>query len=315
MYDTDSRNVPWLGGFFMLIGFTIAGAVLSLLIYTPIWESMTGKSIRVFNEGLFGPEDSDAMKVVQTISAIFSFLVPAIIVARILQRKPLQLLGFTGNIKLSQAGIVMLIIVAALFISTSLAYFNNMIPIPASWKDFFDKLEAAYNRQVEVIIRLNSPGDFIISLVVMGFLPAICEEALFRGGLQNFLTRSTRIPWLSIIIVSLLFSFAHLSFYGFLSRFFLGIVLGLIFQYSGKLWLCIIAHFLNNAIALTMLYVYKLQGKPIRELIDQTSSNWIGIFVVPLLAGLFYLFYKRSAVKEPEPVIITEQNEKPMHGI
>jgi uncharacterized protein len=163
---------------------------------------------------------------------------------------------------------------------------------------------------------LNSPGEYILALIIMAFLPALCEETLFRGGLQNFLTRSTKMPWLSIIIVSLLFSAAHFSYYGFLSRFFLGMVLGLLYQYSGKIWLNIIAHFFNNAFALTALYIFKMQGKPLKEAIADNSSSWQGIFALPVLIGLFYLFYKMTAAKKGSaPFPFEEKQENPLHGI
>ncbi len=128
----------------------------------------------------------------------------------------------------------------------------------------------------------------------MAFLPALCEETLFRGGLQNFLTRGTNMPWLSIIVVSILFSLAHFSFYGFLSRFFLGIVLGALFHYSGKLWLSILAHFINNALAITVLYISTQQGKPLQEAMKQDETSFWGILAIPAVVGLFALFKKVS---------------------
>ena len=128
----------------------------------------------------------------------------------------------------------------------------------------------------------------------MAFLPALCEEALFRGGLQNFLTRGTAMPWMSIIVVSILFSLAHFSFYGFLSRFFLGIVLGALFHYSGKLWLSILAHFINNALAITVLYISIQQGKPLEEAMKQDATSFWGILAVPVVIILFIIFKTTS---------------------
>ena len=129
----------------------------------------------------------------------------------------------------------------------------------------------------------------------MAFVPALCEETLFRGGLQNFLTRGTGKPWLSIIVVSALFSLVHFSCYGFLSRFFLGIVLGALFHYSGKLWLSILAHFINNALAITVLYISIQQGKSLQEAMKQDAGSFWGILGVPVVIGLFYLFKNISA--------------------
>lgn len=128
----------------------------------------------------------------------------------------------------------------------------------------------------------------------MGFVPAFCEETLFRGGLQNFLTRSTRNPWLSVIIVSLIFSAAHFSFYGFLFRFLLGAVLGFIYYYSGNLWLSILAHFINNAFVVTVYYIYIRQGKPAAAAMAESNSSYWGLLALPVLILLFMTFKRLS---------------------
>ena len=84
--------------------------------------------------GTIGPEDGNAMKVIQAITAIVGFFLPAVVAAAVLNRKPFKLLGFSSDIKLSQAGLVIFIILSGMIVSSSLAYFNNNIPIPASWK-------------------------------------------------------------------------------------------------------------------------------------------------------------------------------------
>jgi hypothetical protein len=176
----------------------------------------------------------------------------------------------------------------------SLSYFNNIIPVPQTWKIVFDKWESNYNEQVSAIIGLHNTGEYILALIIMAFLPALCEETLFRGGLQNFLTRSTKVPWLSILVVSVIFSAVHFSWYGFLSRFFLGVILGFIYHYSGKIWLNIWAHFLNNAIAITAFYIYQIQGKPLKETITESGNSFWGILMLPVVIGLLLLFQRVS---------------------
>ena len=82
----------------------------------------------------------------------------------------------------------------------------------------------------------------------------------------------------------------------------------LIFHYSRNLWLCIVAHFINNAIAISVLYYYKRQGQSLNDAIEDSGSTWLGVFAVPLLIGLVYLFYKTSQ----RPAI---SNETPANGI
>jgi membrane protease YdiL (CAAX protease family) len=190
-----------------------------------------------------------------------------------------------------------MVIGAALMVSSSLSYLTNSLPIPDTWKLRFDKMEFEYNEQVSAIISLKNAKDYILALIIMAFLPALCEETLFRGGLQNFLTRGTHLPWLAIIVVSILFSLAHFSFYGFLSRFFLGIVLGALYHYSGKLWLSILAHFLNNALAITVLYIATKKGEPLSEAIKQDATSFWGVLALPVVIILFVAFKRASESK------------------
>ena len=301
MYDTNSKGISYTAGFFMLIAFAVAGVFIAALISIPVWTSMTGLGLKDMENGMNDPANSNAIKVIQSLTFLIGFLLPAIFTAFLLNRKPMELLGFSKRINWKQIGLVCAIIAAAMFASTFFSYLNERLPISESLKLKFDKMESNYNQQVEAIIGLNSFGEYILALIIMGFLPALCEETLFRGGLQNFLTRSTKMPWLSIIIVSILFSALHFSFYGFLSRLFLGVVLGLLYQYSGRLWLNIIAHFFNNALAVTMIYVLKTQGKSLKEAVgDNGDSAWWGILLLPAVIGLFIVF-RKIADKPKEP--------------
>jgi membrane protease YdiL (CAAX protease family) len=297
MYDKDSKGISYMAGFFMLIAFAIAGVLLSNTIALQVWSAMTGKSALEFSSGMTNPAYAHVYKIMQLISML-GFFIPAIIVAWLLNRQPLKLLGFSSHITPKQAGLVLLITGAAILIGGALSYFNHQLPIPVEWKAEFDKMENNYNRQAQAILGLEDTGDYILALIVMAFLPALCEETLFRGGLQNFLTRATRSPWLAIIIVSIIFSLAHISFYGFLFRMLLGIVLGWIYQHSGKLWLSILAHFINNALAITVFYYYLKDGKSLDAIKDETSASYWGFLAVPVLIGLFLLFKRESAEAE-----------------
>jgi len=299
MYDNDSRGVSYTAGFFILIAFAVGGLMLASAMSALIWQQMTGKSFTELQKGLSDPANSDVMKIIQSITALVGFFIPTLIAATLLSKRPIKLLGFSSvGIKLNQVVLAVLLVGSALLVSSSLSYFTNNVPIPEAWKIRFDKMELEYNTQVSAIISLKNTKDYILALIIMAFLPALCEEALFRGGLQNFLTRATNLPWFSILVVSFLFSLAHFSFYGFLSRFFLGMVLGALFYYSGKLWLSIVAHFINNALAITLLYISTQQGKPLQEAIRQDETSYWGMLAIPLVIVLFAAF-RRASARQP----------------
>lgn len=310
MYDSQSKGISYTAGFFMLIAFAIASFILAGLLSLPIWTAMTGESALNIEEGMTNPANRNAVKVIQIITSIVGFLLPALLTAQMMNRRPLKLIGFKGKLYLNEVAIVFGIVILALFVSAALSYFNQHIPIDASWKTRFDKMEADYTKQAAAILTLNNFAEYLIAIFIMAFLPALCEETLFRGGLQNFLARSMKNPWLAIIIVSVIFSVVHLSYYGFLSRVFLGVMLGAIYHFSGKLWLSILAHFINNALAITVVYIYKQQGKSVEEAMNDTSdATWYGIFALPILIALF-IFFKKITVKPPEEIPPVDKNEE-----
>ncbi len=292
MYDNDSKGISFAAGFFMLLAFAIAGIYLANEINIQVWKAMTGKSYEQFLTGMTDPGNARVYQITQCINAVIGFFFPTLIVASLLHRRPMKLLGFSSNVTAQQVVLVFFITAAAVFVGGALSYLNYQIPLPPAWKTSFDKMEADYNQQVQAILQLKNSRDYILALVIMGFLPAVCEETLFRGGLQNFLYRSTRKPWLAIIIVSLIFSLAHFSAYGFFFRLSLGIVLGCLYHYSGKLWLSTLAHFLNNALVITVSYIYITQGRAMNDVFGEKTSSYWGLLALPVLIALL-LFYKR----------------------
>lgn len=298
MYDNHSRGISYSAGFFMLIAFAIASLVVASFISEFIAEKMTGVDFKLIRENLGNPAYANALKVVQIVNAVVGFLLPTILTAQMLSRQPFELLGFSPKVRAQQVGLVFLIIGTAIVVASGFSYLNSEIPLPSAWEIEFQKLEENYIQQVESIIKLRNTQDYVIALIIMAFLPALCEETLFRGGLQNFLGRGIRSPWVAIIIVSALFSVVHISFYGFLSRFFLGIILGCLFHYSGKLWLSILGHFIYNATAITVMYVYLKKGIPLREAAntDVGVGGWWGLVVLPVVIGLLILF-KRISIR------------------
>lgn len=293
MNDSGSKGISYTAGFFMAICFTIAGTFLASMLAVSIWPLLTGRGMSSFAEDMLNPAYSGSAKIIQSIMAVVGFLLPAFTTAAMLNRNPARLMGFTpaqGTVK--QLGLVVGIMLLGLAVSGSLGYLSHQLPLPAGWTNYFTTLETKYNQQVAGIIGLNSFSDYLFSLVVMAFLPALCEEALFRGVFQNFLSRSTRNPWLAIIVVSLIFSVVHLSGFGFLSRLFLGIALGAIYHYTGRLWLAVLAHFINNAIALTVLYYYKTSGKDLAAALNETEGSYWGLLAIPAVIILIMLLQK-----------------------
>ncbi len=100
-------------------------------------------------------------------------------------------------------------------------------------------------------------GELIIALFVIAVLPAIGEELVFRGLIQNELKRLTQNVHVAIWVSALLFSAFHLQFFGFVPRLLLGALFGYLYYWSGNLSMAVLAHFTNNAVAVFSLYYYQ----------------------------------------------------------
>lgn len=303
MYDAHSKGISYASAFFILIGLWIAGFIAGSVVSIPIWILMTGKGLMSMSDELLNPENVNAVRVIQLVSTAVTFFLPAVFTAYIINRRPAAFLGFTMRFNYKQLLLALVIMFAAAATAAALATLNKWIPIPDNAAAYFKKLEDNYSAQVEVITRMKTLGDYAISVLMIALLPALFEETFFRGGMQNLLTRFSNKPWVAILITSLIFSAIHLSYYGFLPRLCLGVVLGLIYYYSRSLWLSIAAHFFNNAIAVTQMYVLTRQGKPIDEAINETYPAWWSIAGLIVLFGLFILFrkYADEAIKRYTP--------------
>ena len=71
-------------------------------------------------------------------------------------------------------------------------------------------------------------------------------------------------------------------------------VLGYIFYYGKNIWLNILAHFLNNAVVVTSIYILSRQGKLTAESMkDETYPMYVGVLAITAILALF-VFFKRE---------------------
>jgi membrane protease YdiL (CAAX protease family) len=236
---------------------------------------------------------ANAVKVTQLVSSIFIFFVPVYFFALVVYRKPLRYLGFRRLASPRQLLLVVAITGIGLLLSGALSEINQLIPISKKMAAVFQKWEDSYSDEVMVIASMKNLGEYLVSLLVIALVPAIVEESLFRGGFQQIFEKWFRSPWAAIILTSILFSAVHVSYYGFLSRAALGVILGFLFYYSRNIWLNILAHFLNNGIAITQLYIVSRNGKLSKDALDDNFHlGYSAIWVTLATAAVLYLVFK-----------------------
>ena len=248
-------------------------------------------------DALKDTNDANLLRMLQFVSTLFIMAIPATLFGFIMNRKPLQYIGFNSAISGKQVFLVIIILVMALLVSGSLSLVNEMIPVSKTAEAYFKSLEETYNKQMLGIANMKTPQDYIFSLFIIALLPGIFEEMLFRGALQPVLINLTKKAFTGILLTSIFFSAIHFSYYGFLPRLALGLIIGYVFYYSKNLWLASAMHFLYNAIGVTQLYSLSKRGLLTPEAMnDDPFSIYYGLLGAVAVYALFIFFKRESQV-------------------
>ncbi len=83
----------------------------------------------------------------------------------------------------------------------------------------------------------------------------IVEEALYRGLIQSALVSALRDRWVAILLTGLIFALIHMPvvpWHALAILFALGVAMGVAYERTGRLWLCIVIHAGFNAINLAL---------------------------------------------------------------
>ena len=287
----------------MLIG---GGIVAGAFVSAGVWLMMTGKSVTTLQMDMSDPKYYYAVIMLQVVSTFFIFFLPSWIFAVVCYRKPATFIGLQTRFDIKQIVWIILILALTFPLSGALAELAKVMPLPKDWKLKFDAMESTREAQEASLIKINSFSKYIISLVLIGILPAIFEELLFRGVIQNMLTKWFKGPWAAILLTAFIFSVIHMSFYGFFVRFALGVILGLVFYYSGSLWLAIIFHFLYNGLQVTALYIFNMGENPNVKDVEGNFPLWAGVvalvFIIYALKQFKDISWKKQEVFEYKDV-------------
>ena len=143
-------------------------------------------------------------------------------------------------------------------------------------------------------------------LVFMCLVPAICEEVFFRGTLTN--VYNVYGERFAIIVSALVFALFHFDIQNFIAPFLLGLLFASLIEYTGSIIPAIVAHFINNVIAvLTARYLnerlfdFLRQTKFTREI----GSLELSIIIILVLLSIFSFILSRFILKS-----LKEENNK-----
>ncbi len=278
-----------LAGFFS-IGLLIASAVSMLLM------TESDGAMKITWSGVL---------ITSVVQNIVAFIAPVAVLVRLVSARPWQELYLNTAPRWEAVLGVVMVCVVSVPAMNWLTAVNEAVTFP-EWlsplERMFRSMENQALESTRKIIEVCSVEGLIINILVVGVLTGIGEEMFFRGGVQNYIHRgNTPVkPWVAIWVSAFIFSAMHFQFYGFLPRMLLGAYFGYLLVWTRCLWVPVIAHALNNSMAVGGEFMYN------KFLIDNdvltigepgTSTEWVAF--LSLTGLIIILSFARSMMFRP----------------
>lgn len=124
--------------------------------------------------------------------------------------------------------------------------------------NFINAVSMLYSTNVisDVMFGVSDEVPFVLGLLLIAILPALCEELTYRGFFYN--TYRREYPLGAVIMCGLLFGLVHGNLNQFTYACVLGMVFALILEATDSIWSTITVHFLVNMSSVAIIYVMPL---------------------------------------------------------
>jgi hypothetical protein len=252
------------------------------------------------------------LKFFQISQSVSLFIVPSLLVACLLYDHPVQVLCLDRPVPLFP---VLLVILLVFLINPFINFMNGLnsqLHLP-EWLEGLEtwmrNAEDTAAKLTDAFLKVDTLWGLAFNVFMIAVLPALGEELIFRGVIQKIMTEMTRSQHWGIWIAAAFFSALHMQFFGFIPRMLLGAMFGYLLVWSGSLWLPILAHFVNNAMAIIAMYF--IDKGLINSSVEDFGSgleNWF--YALPsLVISVMILMILRSKYKTKNDLISDKRNE------
>ena len=276
----DKSSTAKLGMLFLLM---FVSVILHTLLAQGLILLFTNVELNAVNSMQFSSQTViDALKFIQLLTMVGLFVVPTLTYAYICD--------FDLKLQCSFDRQTLLLAIAIMFLINPFIAFLYEWNMSLNLPDWLLVYDEKAEQLTKYFLRMDSLGDLSFNLLVLAIIPAIGEELLFRGYLQQTFAKWFGKPHVAIIVTALLFSAIHMQFQGFLPRLALGVVLGYLFYWSGSLWLPIIAHFINNAMAIFFTY----PALSDYAYLTKNTATWQEAFFSFMAVGLLIILLQKN---------------------
>jgi len=282
----------------LIIGSLFVFFLVGIFLAMPLF-GISFTQVMAFLVDYSDPGAIGLLKYLQIIQEVGIFIAPPLIAAFLFSSRPFTYLGLDRVSHVKMWGLTILIMVASVPAISQLIELNEAMKLPgwlAGMEEWMQKAEEQAQQLTEVFLKVDTVGGFLFNLLMIAILPAIGEELLFRGLFRRLFHEWWGNIHIAIFLAALLFGVMHLQFYGLLPRTLLGLLFGYLFYWSGSLWIPIFAHFLNNAVAVTVAFLERqgMIGTGMQDF-GNTDNLFVNLSSVVVTLMLLYLFRRLSS--------------------
>ena len=243
------------------------------------------------------------LKIGQVIGVIILFILPAVLFSVFWTNQRIHYIGLTTKPALSTLLIAATGMLLAMPMINWLADLNQHMQLPESMKGIETWMQDSEDKAAKLtdaFTRGTSFSSLIANLFVIAFMAALSEEIFFRGILQKVLIECFKNKHVGVWIGAILFSAFHMQFFGFVPRMLMGAYLGYMFLWSGSLWPGMIAHFVNNGVAVFLVWLANRGSIAVdADKIGIEQNQWIyiltsGIMIAVSLVMVYRIEQRRK---------------------
>lgn len=163
-------------------------------------------------------------------------------------------------------------------------------------------LLALFPQGAEVLEAVNSSvmmDSLLASLIVVAFIPALCEEVLFRGFLLGaFKGESKKSKIWAVVMVGILFGIMHLNFIRIVPTAMLGILFAYCALVTKSIWTSVFMHFINNGFSVCVLYIGQKYLNDITSSMEITyNMPSISSILIMVAIGVCFIYLGNKCLK------------------
>ncbi|MBA9078509.1 CPBP family intramembrane glutamic endopeptidase [Rufibacter quisquiliarum] len=294
-----SPNLHPLKSLLLFFVFALAGLFIGSFLAVVLVKTIWGIGLMDIGDMLARPADypesRPALVLYQGVVHLVGFTVAALAFLKVNAHRPLAFLLPRATVPfylLLGTVVLFLVIMPA---ASWVVDWNANVDFPdfmAGFERWAKEKEEALRQLTLELTKIESVPQLILGLFVFAVLPAIGEELVFRGIVQNELQRWWRNPHVAIWVAAFIFGAIHMQFYGMLPRMLLGVLFGYLYWWSGNLWVPIVGHFTNNGFMVLMMFLQQ-RGQIQLDIESTQASPWhLSLVSLGLTVGLLYVLYR-----------------------